>query len=415
MKILYVATAYAGLDSLLFNGATKIDGLPPQTKVLKALVERGDEIDMIIHSDGEVRQLNIVCDWLKGIKTIKTVFRKQGLMGKLSFINRMNAIVKRYLSEGNYDFVYLVGDACALGARYARLEGVPCGQRLFGSYATWMLERHSKSWCFIRHYPRMIPFYAPKKFLLMTEDGSDMEKTLALLDIKRTHFDAYQWTNGVDFPSEASAEPILGAPDTYLFCGSRLERMKGQKTCIEVLHELDLRGYRDIHLVFAGRVSEPGFDDELRKDAINYSLDERVHFLGSVPQELVGRWAVNSLASLTFNPYSNRGNATIEALASGAVMIAPRADKWIDDLIIDEITGFRVEGVFEAADRIEWLLADEAHSDTIRENARKNTRNVVRTWEERVQMELDLIDSYVYPDMESLRSSLPILRRSDGS
>ena len=119
MKILYVATAYAGLDSLLFNGATKIDGLPPQTKVLKALVERGDEIDMIIHSDGEVRQLNIVCDWLKGIKTIKTVFRKQGLMGKLSFINRMNAIVKRYLSEGNYDFVYLVGDACALGARYA--------------------------------------------------------------------------------------------------------------------------------------------------------------------------------------------------------------------------------------------------------------------------------------------------------
>ena len=119
VKILYVATAYAGLDSLLLNGATRIDGLPPQTKVLRALVERGDEVDMVIHIDGEARPLDIACDWLKRLNVIETVFRKQGLMEKLGFIRRMNSIVKRYLAEGNYDFVYLVGDACTRGAGHA--------------------------------------------------------------------------------------------------------------------------------------------------------------------------------------------------------------------------------------------------------------------------------------------------------
>jgi len=74
VKILYVATAYAGLDSLLLNGATRIDGLPPQTKVLRALVERGDEVDMVIHIDGEARPLDIACDWLKRLNVIETVF-----------------------------------------------------------------------------------------------------------------------------------------------------------------------------------------------------------------------------------------------------------------------------------------------------------------------------------------------------
>ena len=165
MKILYVATAYAGLDSLLLNGATRIDGLPPQTKVLRALVERGDEVDMVIHIDGEARPLDIACDWLKRLNVIETVFRKQGLMEKLGFIRRMNSIVKRYLAEGNYDFVYLVGDACTRGARYARLEGVPCGQRLFGSYGMWMLEHHGKIWCLVCHYPRMAPFLSRSRCL----------------------------------------------------------------------------------------------------------------------------------------------------------------------------------------------------------------------------------------------------------
>ena len=57
---------YAGLDSLLLNGATRIDGLPPQTKVLRALVERGDEVDMVIHIDGEARPLvHWPATWLK--------------------------------------------------------------------------------------------------------------------------------------------------------------------------------------------------------------------------------------------------------------------------------------------------------------------------------------------------------------
>ena len=64
-------------------------------------------------------------------------------------------------------------------------------------------------------------------------------------------------------------------PYDYLFCGSRLERIKGQKNCIEILNELNCRGHGDIHLVFAGRVSEQGFDDELREDAIRYGLGER--------------------------------------------------------------------------------------------------------------------------------------------
>lgn len=91
-------------------------------------------------------------------------------------------------------------------------------------------------------------------------------------------------------------------------------------------------------------------------------------------------------------------------------MIVPKADKWMDDLVLDWKTGFRVDGVSDSADRIEWLMADRARSEKIRKNALANTRRVVPTWEKRVQMELDLIDSYACVNKESLRANFSPLR-----
>ena len=411
MKILYVATAYAGLDSLLFERAYRIDGLPPQTKVLRAFIERGDEVEMLIHVDGQKRPLSIACDWLKKAQSIQVIFRGDKVWDKLLFIRSMDKIVKTSLKEKEFNFVYLVGDACVNGAKYAHRAGVPCGQRLFGSYVKWMLAQHSKIWCVLFHYPRVAPFFTKKSFLLVTKDGSDFEGTLQRLGIEQPFYDAYEWTNGVCFPSkDEESLQMQDCPKTYLFCGSRLERIKGQKTCIEVLRLLHERGYQDIHLVLAGRVSEPGFDDELREDAKRYNLESKVHFLGSVPQHQVWLWAKNALATLAFNSYSNRGNATIEALAVGAVVIVPKTDIWMDDLVIDEKTGFRVEGALDAADRIERIMKNPEYSASIRQNAQEQTRKIIPSWEQRIKMELDLVDSYVFPEKRELRADFPKLR-----
>ncbi len=131
---------------------------------------------------------------------------------------------------------------------------------------------------------------------------------------------------------QAEARVELGLPgeERLLVCVGRMEPLKGMDALIRALPLLLARGV-------AARVLLIGGDDEShpaawnaeqrRLDALRRELGvaERVRFLGAQPQERLPAYFAAADVVATPSHYESFGLVALEALASGAVVVASRA------------------------------------------------------------------------------------------
>lgn len=411
--ILYCSSGSRGLDSLLFEGG-KEEGLPSQTKVLKALLDSGHEVHIIVRRrTGQM--IDIGAGWLSRVASCLAVEIGESLerdhslaniMRHASFYARFNSAVREALSEHHFDLVYLHGEQVSMAAKEALAKGVPCGQRAYGSTLGQVPRQSGIRWLWMKlRYPHVFSALKQKKdFVIATKDGSEVDKLALRVCGKNPPYDLYLWSNGVDFlPRETLNEwdeERLSLKQRFMFCGARIDKSKNQFFAINVLHYLKCMGIGDLHLVLAGGVSDPVYHSKLVAAVERYDLGGRVHFLGSVRRSLVLKLHRLSVASFsTYDNYS-RGNSFLEGVAVGAVSVVLRGDRSVADLVVDGVSGLCVEDEQEAARRIASLLNDKELSDRIRVNARKKTEEIVPSWDERVAQELDLIHYYMEKNHE---------------
>lgn len=412
--ILYCSSGLNGLDSLLFEGAKEEKGLPSQTKVLKALLDSGNEVHIIAGKHAG-QTIDIGPGWLNEAASLsvveaggslKTDLTPKNIARRALFFIRFNFAVRKALAKHRFDLVYLHGEQASMAAKEAHAKGVPCGQRAYGSLLGQLPSGSRERWFLTRlRYPHTFSALKLKKdFVIATKDGSEVDK-LALRVCKKTPpYDLYLWSNGVDFlPCETLNEwdeERLSLKQRFMFCGARIDKSKNQLFAINVLHYLKCMGIGDLHLVLAGEVSDPVYHSKLVAAVERYDLDDRVHFLGSVQRSLVLKLHRLSVASFsTYDNYS-RGNSFLEGMAVGAVSVVLRGDRSVADLVVDGVSGLCVEDEQEAARRVASLLNDKELSDRIRVNARKKTEEIVPSWDERVAQELDLIHYYIEKNHE---------------
>lgn len=412
--ILYCSSGLSGLDPLLFEGAKEEEGLPSQTKVLKALLDSGDEV-RIVAGKHAGQAIDVGSEWLSRVASISTVEAGGSLerdrslaniVRRVSFPARFNSAVRRALSEHHFDLVYLHGEQVSMAAKEALARGVPCGQRAYGSSLGQLPCKSGIGWLWVRfRHPRAFDtLKRGKDFVIATKDGSEVDKLALRVCGKNPPYDLYLWSNGVDFlPRETLNEwdeERLSLKQRFMFCGARIDKSKNQFFAINVLHYLKCMGIGDLHLVLAGEVSDPVYHSKLVAAVERYDLGGRVHFLGSVRRSLVLKLHRLSVASFsTYDNYS-RGNSFLEGMAVGAVSVVLRGDRSVADLVVDGVSGLCVEDEQEAARRVASLLNDKELSDRIRVNARKKTEEIVPSWDERVAQELDLIHYYMEKNHE---------------
>ncbi|HYG60907.1 MAG TPA: 1,4-alpha-glucan branching protein domain-containing protein, partial [Symbiobacteriaceae bacterium] len=119
--------------------------------------------------------------------------------------------------------------------------------------------------------------------------------------------------NGVSMPPPTAPPPMaLDAP--YFFYIGRLVREKGVQVAIQALALM--QGLA--HLVIAGRGP---MEDELRRLALAWGVENRVHFLGRVTDAEKDAWLQHAAGGLVPSLYEPFGIVALEVMAAGVPVI----------------------------------------------------------------------------------------------
>lgn len=399
MRILYIAPLVAGFQDIL-EGKEESKGLPSFIFPLKRLLDDGNEVDIILVSN-YMKPINIQVKWIKNENIIANINNnfattkgiKRWFLKIKSFIELHNVIYKA-LKYGGYDFVYCHGTAAYLGNILANRFKIRCGYRIYGVVnVAHDIKRLGIIKAAIK-YPIYYRIFRKKKdFLLITDDGTDGDYVFKKFNPKAS-FPMYYLVNGVDkFFEYVKPDEILEenhcSQKNYIFHAGRISRIKRQDRIIDILHEVHSTGCR-IHLFLAGHISDEIFYHELLQRVKKYSLEEYVHFLGPVERTNMQSLAHDAIATILFGDSSNQGNIFFECAIAGSIIIT-YPENSLKKYISNFESGFWAEDEKNASQIVIELLSEKYDINSIRKEIKKSVDNKLQSWNERIQVEVELI------------------------
>ena len=394
MNILYITVGWTGLEEVVFDGKTDANGMPAFIKPLKGLLEHGHSVDMyIIHSHQRAPQVKVVAEWFKKVKIVGMSYYAQPKYERIKNIFNIKREIRNILNSKSYDFVYAHGSAAGVVYKEIIQSGIPYGHRLYGTFLYDEIEKEGYRKAIYKHYIEYSVFKRKKDLLLITDDGSNGDKAFQLINKKR-NCDFEFWINGVDAFScdECKNHWLRNENDPFLFYLARISRWKGQHRAIKLLKILKDNNLI-LKLYIAGQIVEEDYYKELIALARTLGVEEQVIFTGGIARDEVGTFIRHAIASLSFYDLSNRGNVFYEYLNAGGVVIS-LADGSLDDFIVNGENGFLVKNIEDAQDIISDLCLNPNRVDIIRERALKTSKLRLKTWTERVNDEIALIEKY---------------------
>ncbi|MBO5233105.1 MAG: glycosyltransferase family 4 protein [Prevotella sp.] len=198
--------------------------------------------------------------------------------------------------------------------------------------------------------------------------------------------------NGIDKPENQKKDERLYkelAPnnETLLLSVSRLAETKNIDKIIETFCEVS-KTLPNTRLVIVGDGLER---KNLEIMASQLGISDRISFVGSICQKDVVRYQSVADVFISMNEISSLSNAVFEAMSCGKCVIA--LDRGTTrDLIKDGENGIVIKSYEELKDAIIRLLSDSSLIARLGENA-KSTISTWPSWEERVQIEIEMINS----------------------
>lgn len=394
MNVLYVTNNSICIDPLFFHGEDICRGLPSQFHVLRAMGERGDKVDFVIAHEYQQPEIDIKCDWLMRSE-IKLIDKgKRDYLSKVMFY--AGGIIKKateeMLAKKRYDFVYLHNAIAAPASGAAIRAGIPCGQRVYGSFYPRDLREKGKIYCTFKYPQEIYMIKSKKTFLLATNDGSRLDTVVSGLYGDNPPYDFFEWDNGVE---ESYDDRILSRIPSkpFLLCAARIDPWKHQDRGIIILYQMLQQGV-DCNLVLAGATYNSAYEQNMKDRIEVMGLQDRVLFLGPLTQPEVMSLDKHALANLFLYDYSNRGNSFLEAVRAGGLCVVPDWDISVRDIIEDGVTGITVSDDIDAAEKIKKMIKAPEEAKSMKALVCQRALDILPTWDERVRKELDLIDSY---------------------
>lgn len=400
MRILYITDVWHGFKEAIFDGAKEMNGLPSFNKILKKLVDENNEIDFVlIQNAGSTEELNIGVHWLNENQFKDTIKYKCSMFSKLLAGFKLMFDTTKLLIKGNYDFVYAHGTVAGLAAIPAKLLNVPFGQRVYGTFL-WDQYKKDKSTFsklkMIRRFYELITYKFEKAFLLITNDGSRGDLVHDKLCNNKCKYDFYYWVNGVDrvdddFTNNDKDKIIekYNIQTPFLFYPARIDSWKRQDRAINIIKMLRDEGIY-MHCYFAGGVSVQDYYEMLKRQIVDEELDELVHFLGNVDKETMIFMNKNAVATLSLYDVCCFTNIFHEMMASGAIPII-KNDGVVDEIISNGYNGFLVSDDDLEVKSIIKKLLDSNSNDYIRRNAITKSLEYTKSWDDRINDEIELI------------------------
>lgn len=410
MKVLYVSYFWTSLRPIFESKHDIRKGMPGFILPLIAMKNLGWDIDFVFVTENEedirLFKKNYE-DELIPYKSVKKVlfYRGGNKLKKLKSCASLTSLMKRTVDElldgKNYDFVYGQSEYSLGAIISAKRNGVPCGQRQYGTFMYSMLQQKGRLRCFFSYPLEVLSYMYRKDFLLVTDDGTKGDRVYDKF-ARKNRFRFLFWVNGVDNICEVSQDQIsryvqmntILSPSVFYY--GRVAKWKRQDRAIGVIEQLHNMGI-PAHLYIAGQMAkeEDAWVAYLQKIIIEKNLSEYIHFLGAITREEAAIIAKSSIASLVMYDFSCLGNVFHELMSFGAVLICQDDNNSLDGYLQDSINGYLISSATEGAEVIRNLLQNASDEKRIRENAVKRSRQIMKTWDERVNDELRLIEECV--------------------
>lgn len=272
-----------------------------------------------------------------------------------------------------------------------------CVKRIYGTgflYHDW-ISNHSlrkKLHCLAE----FLAWKVPSDIMIVSNDGTFGDKLADLLKIDSTKY--HMWINGVDklrSANGAEADTLrrkigLHEGDFVLLCLSRLIHWKRQDRVIEAIPEI-LKSVPNAKLILAG---DGPARKELESTVNRLGLNSYVYFTGMVLHSKVYELLSMADVFLQVSDLSCLSNTLLEALASGRTIVT-----WdvggTKDVITDGINGRLLPDAEPStiAKAVIELASDSQKRANLAQGARKFAQEELLSWDERLDKEIDLIES----------------------
>jgi glycosyltransferase involved in cell wall biosynthesis len=323
---------------------------------------------------------------------------------KLRFANLFPMLAarraERLLKEHAFDLLYGYEVHGVLAQRRLRSKHpLPLVARFQGTVMHPYLRRPQS---LLRKFEEVRALKTPADLYVMTDDGTRGDEVLQALN-PASEGKVRFWRNGLDALSDEpqaaidprAARASLGlAPDDFvLVTATRLARWKRVDRAVDAVARLRSDGVT-ARLLIVGDGEER---INLERQAAALNLQDRVTFVGAVPQPEVQRYLGAADVFLSVNELSNVGNPLLEAMLAGrCVLTLDEGDT--RDLVRDGETGVLLPASGDPtaiAAALAGLAGDPQRRQKLGAAAHRLAQRSFWTWDQRLDAEVEAVEALV--------------------
>jgi len=295
---------------------------------------------------------------------------------------------------GTPDIVYGYStNGCATAYLISRLCRVPNITRSFGTllfgYISNIYYLFARAYCL-----EFFAYKLPCKYLIITDDGTRGDEVARMLNVPSER--VKYWMNGVDFLRNVkkdvnSLREELGIPlqAHVIISVCRLTKWKGVDRIIQAVPAIAVAD-SNVKVIIIGDGEER---ENLEKLTDALGVKNLVDFLGAMVHEDVEKYMRIADLYVSLYDFSNLSSSLLEAMACGVCIVTLNSGK-TSQLITHGINGILIgyDDLRKLPSIINRLLNDDNMRRELGNQARQYALKNFSTWDERVNMEVELIE-----------------------
>jgi glycosyltransferase involved in cell wall biosynthesis len=403
MRVMVVARLFSGLADSLSDGTWQPKGVPAIYHLLEGLAARPDIELLTVFTckdafDGKFKQARqfavdpigdvVILPWAP-----RPLLARFGLDGKLRELSHLIRCLNLY-RKFRPDTTYWTNANFLIAGLFAQLGLSRTMLRFLGIHPEQKRLAVGGS-CLQRWFYR-----SPFDLAICSLDGSGGRAYLPKLLSAETPIEVI--LNGVDAPqpcpemvADLREKYGLGGRPVVAFVG-RLEANKGCREFVLAAGKVLERRPDSIDAVVVGGGA---MFNELQGIARTSKLRDRIHMIGQVSHAEVPAWLEIASVYVSINHYGSLSNANLEAVSAGKCVVilekdpATHTDEETEDVLpTDSVVRIDRHDIENAlADTLIDLVDSPDKIAQYAEGARQVAARTFRTWEERIDYEIDLI------------------------
>ncbi|MFC2001652.1 glycosyltransferase family 4 protein [Chloroflexota bacterium] len=388
-------------------------GIPSLYRTLKGFTEAGHEVHLLLpfkeHEPAYELDDGIhIHRFKRPLKNIPQIRILGVLIQKISWLLfLLCATIKAYKIARTIkpDVVY---GFTSYGAPVAWIIGkihrVPNITRLFGVQSLYPFL--SQPIRLLSYLDLALPFKLKSSALIITNDGTQGDKVAEKLKVppERLKF----WMNGIDkstlnISGNEEVEKLrqslkIDQNSKIILTVSRLVSVKRVDRLIRAIPAI-VQGNKDVVFVIVGEGNQQLYLENLSRQL---SVAEHTRFTGAVLHESIPYYLNMADIFVSLYDESNLGNPLLEAMISGKCIVTLNTGA-TGQIINHNYNGILLDSadLDKLPETIKALLKDNELRTTLGKNARNYALEHFQTWDERVRMEVELVQDLCKISKES--------------